>query len=144
MDLDKLKKQLIKHEGLRLVAYTDTTGNPTLGVGHNLHTPISIQAANQILMDDICTAMNDLSTHLPWWNRLDEVRQRVLVDMCFNLGIKGLMGFVHTLEAIKAGEYARAAELMLQSVWAKQVPTRAARLAQMMASGMDLAPQPPV
>ncbi|WP_338862872.1 hypothetical protein [Mycetohabitans rhizoxinica] len=33
-----------------------------------------------------------LDRHLPWWRSLDAVRQRVLINMAFNLG--GMLGLV--------------------------------------------------
>ncbi|MDP3115142.1 MAG: glycoside hydrolase family protein, partial [Candidatus Cloacimonadaceae bacterium] len=52
---------------------------------------------------------------------MDEVRKSVLLNMCFNLGIGGLMGFNNTLAFIAAGDWERAANGMLASMWAKQV-----------------------
>jgi len=63
------------------------------------------------------------------------VRQRVLLDMAFNLGISGLLKFKRTLKAIRAKQYEKAAEMMLDSRWATQVGQRAKRLSKMMATG---------
>ena len=76
---------------------------------------------------------------LPWVETLDEVRQRVLVDMAFNLGIPSLLTFKRTLASVEAGNYTVAAAQMLESKWARQVGTRAIRLSEMMATGQDSA-----
>jgi lysozyme len=72
---------------------------------------------------------------LPWWRNLSPVRQRVLVNMAFNLGMVGLLTFKNTLGAMQNGSYAAAAAGMLSSKWATQVGVRAERLADMMRTG---------
>jgi len=59
----------------------------------------------------------------------DVIMQRSL-NMCFNLGLKGLLGFNNTLAFIKAGDWERAANGMLASKWAKQVGMRAIELSE--------------
>jgi lysozyme len=55
--------------------------------------------------------------------------------MSFQLGIAGLLKFKSTLAFIEAGDYENAATNMLKSLWAKQTPQRAKRLAEQMRSG---------
>ena len=69
--------------------------------------------------------INDLKTHLPYYDSLPSKVQLVLIDMCFNLGIGGLLTFKNTLLLIKTGQYKKAANEMLKSQWAKQVGNRA-------------------
>ena len=90
-----------------------------------------------LLANDIAAMERDLQHALPWVATLDEVRQRVLLDMAFNMGIVGLLGFKRTLATIQAGDYQAAATMMLDSRWAKQVGQRAERLSRMMATGKD-------
>lgn len=123
------------HEGLRLVAYEDTTGHATLGFGHNLETPITFAAAENILDDDVARATFDLRARFPWTSTLDEVRHAVLVDMVFNLGIGGFAQFKTTLGLVKDGDYSEASRQMLKSKWAGQVGLRAERLSYMMRTG---------
>jgi len=78
-----------------------------------------------------------LAKALPWFTQLDDVRQRVLLDMAFNLGAQGLLQFRLTLDAVRTGRYQQAATMMLESQWAGQVGQRARRLSQMMATGKD-------
>jgi len=138
MDLEALKAELVRDEGVRLKAYQDSVGKWTLGVGHNIEdVPISYNAAMQILQDDIIVVMGQLNGHLPWWAMLNDVRQRVLANMTYNLGIAGLLTFKNTLAAVQGGDYEKAAEGMLASKWATQVGARATRLAQMMRTGLS-------
>ncbi len=59
----------------------------------------------------------------------------VLLKMCFNLGIGGLLEFNNTLAFIAAGDWERAANGMLASKWAKQVGRRAIELSELMRKG---------
>lgn len=154
--MTELESQLIRHEGLRLSVYRCTAGKLTCGVGRNLDdvglsadeckalgvTPadypkLKLTEAQALLLlrNDILRCQVDLDRNIPWWRALDAVRRRVIVDLCFNLGIGGLMKFKNTLAAVKAGSYEAAAQGMLASLWAKQVKGRATRLAQMMRTG---------
>lgn len=132
----RLLEMLIRHEGVRNKPYRDSTGNLTIGVGHNLDVKgISQAAIDQILKDDITDTRRGLSSIFSWFNSLDPVRQDVLVDMAFNLGVGGVLAFRKMLAAVKAGEWAIAADEMLDSKWAIQVGNRAKELAQMMEEG---------
>jgi len=129
-----LKKLLIKHESLKLTPYLDTEGILTVGVGRNLERPISNELAMFMLDEDIESAKKDAS-NFKWFNEINEVRQTVILDMLFNLGLSRFMGFKKTIEAISAGEYLKASQEMLDSKWARQVGHRAIELAMMMESG---------
>jgi len=133
LNIDALKAQLIIDEALRLRPYRCTQGKLTIGVGHNLDDkPISKRAAEVILEDDIADVVADLDRALPWWRQLDDARQNVLANMCFNLGLDRLLGFTNTLAAMKRGDYEWAAQGMEDSRWAKQVGARADRLIAVM------------
>ena len=133
---EDLKEQLLRHEGLRLKPYKDSVGKLTIGIGRNLDDRgISHATAEQMLEEDIDLVLSQLEDKLPFFKGLDVVRQRVLADMCFNLGINGLLGFHNTLSFIEEGRYDAAATNMLLSKWAKQVGPRAHTLARMMREG---------
>lgn len=135
----KLRAQLTEHEGRRLELYTDTVGKVTGGVGHNFtDNGISPAVCDLMLDEDIGRAINDLKT-FRWFNGLDDMRQRVLVDLVFNIGLPRLRGFRLMLAAVEAGDFEEASQQMLDSLWAHQVGHRAIRLAQMMATGREAA-----
>lgn len=137
LDIATLMAELKRDEGVRLKPYRDTVGKLTIGVGRNLDDKgISLSEANILLVDDIEEVTAGLDAELPWWRDLDGVRQRVLVNMCFNVGIQKLLTFRNTLAATKAGDYLRASQQMLESKWATQVGPRATRLAAMMRDGV--------
>jgi lysozyme len=133
-----LVRQIELHEGVRLRPYRCTAGKLTIGVGRNLEDRgITLAEARMLLANDLADFRNGLLNALPWVARLDDVRQRVLIDMAFNLGLPGLLEFKRTLAAVEAGQYGRAAGMMLESRWASQVGQRARRLSQMMRDGKD-------
>lgn len=145
MDINLMRKELIRDEGIRLIPYMDCCGKPwrtctckskgklTIGIGRNLDdVGISKDEAYLMLDNDIQRTSDSLDKNLPWWKTLDEVRQRVILNMAYNLGINSLLGFKNTLAAIQAGRYNDAADGMLASKWATQVGARATRLADMM------------
>jgi len=149
-------------EGDKLKAYKDTEDNWSIGTGRNLDARrggalgislaetealkitrascllkgITQAQSDALLSNDIDAALHDLDVFLPWWRKLDPVRQRVLANMCFNMGITKLQGFHETLKAVEAGKYAEASVHMLDSLWAHQVKSRATRLAALMRLGV--------
>ena len=135
--MNRIKAQLVRHEGLRLKPYRCTAGKLTIGIGRNLEDRgISQKEAYAMLEQDIQDCEHWLIDEIPEvYNKLDEVRQSVLLNMCFNLGIKGLLEFKNTLAFIDAGDWERAANGMLTSKWAKQVGRRAIELSELMRKG---------
>lgn len=133
---DKLTEMLVDHEGMRRKPYRCTAGKLTIGVGRNLDDRgISPDEAMYMLANDVKDARRELSAAFPWFDKLDDVRQSVLIDMHVNLGLSRLQGFRNTLALIGVGKYEAAAQEMLNSKWAEQVGRRAQRLSRMMATG---------
>ena len=136
-DRQKLVDQLMQHEGLRLKQYMDSVGKMTIGCGRNL-TDVGIsQAEAMILLDhDIDLAIGDCAT-FPWFVTLDAVRQRVMIDLRFNLGPRRLRSFKRFLRLMAESDYAAAAGALRDSLWYRQVRSRGVRLVRMMATGLD-------
>lgn len=123
-------------EGLRLKPYTCPAGKLTIGYGHNLEdNGITEEMAEVLLRTDLACARMEVCAKFPWIIKLNEPRQYVLVDMCFNMGIGRLLTFKKMLAALKEGYYERAAYEMMDSKWAKQVVRRAKTLAEIMKKG---------
>jgi lysozyme len=129
-------EQLKRDEGLQLTPYKDSVGKLTIGYGRNLDdVGISTEEASSLLLNDIERTTNDLSKHLPWIAGMDQARAGVLLNMAFNIGIYGLLGFKKFLALAEAMSYTDASEEMLNSKWAEQVGARAHRLSLQMRSG---------
>jgi lysozyme len=160
-----LEDQLILHEGLRLEVYKCPAGYWTVGVGRNLEgkplrkheqehilgcsglTPdqvISIlkergvtkDEALFLLANDIEDAVKDLS-HFDWFEDLDPIRKKVVVDMRYNLGPTRFRQFKRMIAALAAGDYKKAAAEMVDSRWYHEVGNRSKRLVKMMETGED-------
>jgi lysozyme len=134
-----LVSELLRDEGFVPHAYQDSLGFWTIGIGRLIDKRkgggITRAEAEMLKANDIARFRRELDKKLPWWRQLDPVRQRVIQNMAFNLGVDGLLTFKNTLKSIQAGNYADAANRMLASRWAKQVKGRADRLASMMRTG---------
>lgn len=128
-----LRAELEADEGRRNKIYKDSEGLDTVGIGHLVSNGFSDAVINLIFKEDINVAENFLNKNIPWWTSLSPVRQRVLLNMAFNLNAR-LLGFKNALFAAQAGQYKTSADEMLDSKWARQVGKRAKRLAYMMAN----------
>lgn len=153
MNRDLLKQELERDEGRRLKPYCDSVGKLTTGVGRCLDTnplipeeiahighdcrtlSITEEQAEYLLDNDIDKVITQLDENLSWWRSLDDVRQRVLVNMAFNMGVHTLLTFKNTLAYIQSAKYGEASVGMIASKWAQQVGQRAHRLANMMRDG---------
>lgn len=132
----KLKNLLVQHESYRQFPYTDTTGHLTVGIGRNLiDRGISTTEAFYLLDDDILYFTSKLAHFLDFFNRLSEHRQIALIDMCFNLGLQGLLNFKKMISALARDDYDTAANEMINSKWAEQVGERATCLASIIRTG---------
>ncbi len=132
----KLKSLLTTHESYRQFPYADTTGHLTIGIGRNLSDRgISTTEALALLDDDIFYFTSKLANVLPYFSELSDNRQIVLVNMCFNLGIHGLLEFREMLAAIQARDFEKAASEILNSKAASQNLNRYEQLSYIMKTG---------
>jgi lysozyme len=127
--INNIYEQLERDEKKVRVIYQDSLGNPTFGVGHLGSTPLTDRAIRTILEDDVQAKQAELHVNLPWLSSLSSQRQGVFLNLVFNMGIGGLLGFHKMLAAAKAGNWALAATELLNSKYATQVGDRAHRLA---------------
>lgn len=135
-DRDTLMQELVRDEGVKLQPYRCTAGKLTIGVGRNIEDRgITNAEAMYLLNNDIAICESELTAVLPNWRELSDTRQRVLLNMVFNLGRARLMGFTKFLACLKMKDFAGAADQMMDSLWAKQVGQRAVRLRDMLLRG---------
>ncbi|MEG3160927.1 glycoside hydrolase family protein [Sphingomonas sp. LB2R24] len=169
-DMARLSAEIARDEGDKLRVYRCTEGKRSIGRGRNLDdvgisaeetrllgitlTSCLTRGITQVQSDalfanDIKRSERDLDAKLPWWRTLNGVRQRVLLNMCFNMGIgrapdakrqitgAGLLGFYGTLPKLQRGDWAGAVAGMKASKWHDQVGARAIRLEAMMLTGKE-------
>ena len=156
-DRTKLIEKLILHEGMVLNVYQDTLGIDTIGIGRNLEDRgiskeeldamdipnietvyqygITEVDAVYLAEHDVQIVEGELLRAHPCVDRLDAVRQLVLVDMAFNMGVPRLCKFKKMWAAIHEDDFSTAAKEMLDSRWATQVKSRSDKLANMMHNG---------
>lgn len=136
-----LVRQLNGDEGRKPCVYQDHLGFWTIGIGRlvDARKPgagLRPKEMDYLLTNDIEDRVQQLTSRIPWFISLDEARQGVLLNMSFQLGVEGLMGFKNTLELVRQGKYVEAAAGMMQSKWATQTPERTKRLSDQMAAGV--------
>jgi len=138
-DRKAMEAELRRDEGEVLHAYKDSEGYLTLGVGRLIDKRrgggISLAESAVLLGNDMDAVEAELDLKLPWWRTLDAVRQRVLMNMAFNLGVPGLLKFHSTLKSVRESRWEAAAAGMESSLWRRQVGARAHRLEAMMRTG---------
>ena len=129
-------EQLKLHEGFKEYPYKDTEGVLTIGYGWNLEANgLPKDVCEELLEEKVYTLEKQLEK-LEWYRDLNRVRQKVIIDMFYNLG-NDLFEFEKMIRAIKEGDFERAAAEMEDSKWHDQVKTRAIRLEEMMRTGQD-------
>lgn len=130
---------LIRHEGMKLKAYTCPAGKITIGVGRNLEdVGITKEEALDLLMNDVRRCEKEAVSAFPWYVDLDSVRKDVIISMVFNLGLTRLLTFRKMIKAMEEKNYEEASVEALDSLWAKQVGKRAHELSEMMRLGKYL------
>ena len=157
---------LARDEGLRLKAYPDPLsprgrelakpmidrvdgwrklpGDPwTIGYGHThgVHEGDvwTLEQANAALKADVADVEATLDRDIAWWRQLSDLRQDVFVNLCFNLGWTTFSKFFTFLGLVDRYNYEAAAEDLLGTKAAKQLPERYGRLATQLRTGVRAA-----
>ncbi len=149
---DTEASQIISDEGFRSTVYVDTQDTPTVGIGFNLLRPdarqkiealgldfdqvasgaqgLTKEQALKLARNDIKTARKDASKFVgaKVFKGLDKKRQDILTNMSFQLGLPTLKKFTEMRKALVAGDFLKAAQEMVNSLWFQQTPNRAGRL----------------
>lgn len=151
MNLVEIKKRLEFHEGFKAEPYFCSEGKRTIGIGRNLEAKpfteaerlviknpehITKQEAYLLLENDIKETINLLENMVRCYSKLDDERQYALIDMGFQMGVSGVCQFKKMLAAMDAGDFEKATQECLNSVYAKQTPERADRIARLIRSGV--------
>lgn len=134
-----LIEQLNRDEGRKRFAYQDHLGFWTIGAGILIDERkgggLDDEEIDYLLARRIEKARAALAKRLPWFDKLDRVRQDGLVNMAYQLGVDGVLGFPKMLGALRAQRWFEAEHQALDSLWAKQTPERARRIARQFATG---------
>lgn len=138
--ISELKRQLTGDEGKRRTVYADSLGLLTIGIGRLVDdrkpgAGLRDSEIEFMLQNDVEDRINSLHDVLPWFQNLDDVRKGALLNMSFQLGVEGLLGFKTSLGLIRDGDYDEAARQLLKSKWAEQTPARAKRISEQVRTG---------
>lgn len=130
--LEKIKQE----EGFRAEMYDCPAGFKTIGYGINLEmTPIPEPIA-ELWLRHILSSINLQIARHEWFRSLNDDRRVVILDMCYQMGVSGVLKFKRMIAAIESGDYDEAANQMADSKWAKEdSPNRARRNIKVMRDG---------
>ena len=135
-----LEELIIHHEGFRDKAYKCTEGHLTIGVGHKILPEEKFKEGvtynkdqlMAVFRTDLANAKFYANLLVKDWD-LPEVAYNVIVSMIFQMGATGVGKFKNFLLCVKNHEWKQARFNGLDSRWAKQTPTRALELMDMLA-----------
>ena len=140
MDLIKLQNEIADDEGIRYETYRCSEGYPTGGIGHlitewdepyygmPIGSKIPHEQVDEWFAKDIETTIKDCNLLFSQFDNLPEEIQRVLANMCFQLGRPRLSKFKNMIAAVEDCDWLKMADEMEDSRWYKQTPNRAKRL----------------
>jgi len=139
MDIELLKQELTRDEGVRYSVYQDHLGYLTIGVGRLVDERRGGRLTHEevlfLLENDILLCLEDVHQE-PWYQSLDtDNRRRAVLNMRFQLGAAGIRKFRNSLALISQKKWAEAGRNLRRSLWYRQTPARAERIIQMIEHG---------
>ena len=143
MNIDKLRKELERDEGVKYEVYLDHLSYPTFGIGHLITdddpergaavgTKVSDDRVKEAFSSDIETVLSDCERLYEDFRDLPEEVQLIIANMMFNMGATRLSKFKGMKRGVDARDWTAAAAEMVDSRWYKQVTNRANRLVERM------------
>ena len=125
----ELLSSIRKHEGFRSKVYKDTLGFDTIGYGFAIKDLVLDEdICNIILQRKLEALIRSIEFKFSWYADLPNAVKDVVIEMCFQMGLKGFSKFKRTIEHLKCEEWESAASEMLISRWNEQTPLRAKAL----------------
>ncbi|MBO89543.1 MAG: hypothetical protein CMP14_08475 [Rickettsiales bacterium] len=139
--LDELREEIASDEGVILETYLCSLSHKTVGIGHlclegepefdlPIGTKVSQSRVNALFEQDIYRTLGDCRQIYDGFDDMPPELQKILANMCFQLGRTRLSKFIKTNEFINKNDLKSASIEMLKSRWAEQTPNRSKRLSQ--------------
>ena len=132
--------RLKRFEGFRRYAYECSEGKLTIGYGtmierggHGVPEHIA-----ELLLIDYTEQLTKRLDELEWFRDLDQARREAVIEMAYQMGYEGVLGFKRMIAAIEAENWGRAQAEALDSRWAEQTPARARDVARRLAYGAQV------
>ena len=134
-ELQDIVEDIKKHEGFEPKVYQCTEGYDTIGYGFAIKDLIiDRDVADLILMKKLHTLLQRIAIAFHWFENIDNIAKSVVVNMCYQLGLRGFSQFKKTIYYLETEQYEEASMEMLDSLWAKQTPNRANELSELMST----------
>ena len=128
-ELKEIMKDIKIHEGFKPKVYKCTEGYDTIGYGFAIKDLIIDEdVADLILMKKLFILLERIHIAFAWFKEIDDKAKGVVVNMCYQIGLRGFSKFKKTIYYLETQQYEEAADEMLDSLWAKQTPNRANQL----------------
>ena len=145
MNIEQLREELERDEGVKYEVYNDHLGLPTFGIGHliidsdpeygaAIGTEVSDDRVKEAFETDVQNVLTDCEKLYVQWEHLPEEVQLIIANMMFNMGRPRLSKFKGMKRGVDARDWNAAADEMVDSVWYRQVTNRADRLVERMRS----------
>ena len=145
MNMEKLREELEKDEGVKYEVYLDHLGYPTFGIGHLITdddpecgapvgTKVDTDRVKEAFETDVEGVLSDCERLYVQFEHLPEEVQLIVANMMFNMGLTRLSKFKGMKRCVDARDWEWAADEMVDSKWYKQVTRRADRLVVRMRS----------
>ena len=130
--IDTLVPVLKVEEGFRKTAYKDTRGVLTIGYGLNLDEGITEPEGEYLMRERLAQKQDRFMSAWPEYKRQPKRVRIALLDMSYEMGVAGVMGFHDMLAALEHEDYEAAQAAALDSDWARHPDTagRAKRVAR--------------
>ena len=126
-----LLNQIKKHEGFKSSVYECTEGYDTIGYGFAIKDlKLDEDIAELILIRKLATLQERIASVFGWFYNAPEPVKAIITNMCYQLGISGFSKFKKTIYLLETEQYEDASIEMLDSLWAKQTPSRARELSE--------------
>ena len=145
MNIEQLRKELERDEGVKYEVYLDHLGYPTFGIGHlitdddpecgaSVGTKVDSDRVQEAFETDVESVLSDCERLYVQFEHLPEEAQLIIANMMFNMGYTRLSKFKGMKSCVDARYWESAADEMVDSKWYDQVTRRADRLVVRMRS----------
>jgi len=124
-----------EHEGFVAKPYKDHLGFLTIGFGTLIENGITREEAHALLVIRLKRFAKELMDEKSIIIDLSQERQDVLIEMAYQLGVRGVLKFKKMWLAIEKFDFDTASREMIDSKWAKQTPNRAFQASKRMSVG---------
>jgi len=131
-----LKLRIKKNEGFSYTAYKDQLNNPTIGYGHLIRQSEknffkkkhNKQQLNKLFEKDFKKAQIGFEKNFKMPNMRSRKTQDLIVEMIFQIGIRGVLKFKKMIKHIENNNKHLAALEMMDSLWYAQTPKRVEKM----------------